>query len=165
MDRLATDIQGPLPLTPRGNRYTLLVTDYFIKWVEIFAVPDQTAATCAEVILNKVIAQFGYSLSLHSDQGKNYESKVFTELSQLLEIWKTRTSPGNPRCNGQAECFKRTLLKMIKTYLKGEQRNWDKHLGCLAAAYRGTRHESTGLSPNLMMLGRETRMPVEVMCG
>ena len=165
MDRLATDILGPLPLTPRGNRYILLVTDYFTKWVEIFAVPDQTAATCAEVILNEVIAQFGCPLSLHSDQGKNYESKVFAELCQLLEIQKTRTSPGNPRCNGQADHFNRTLLKMIKAYLKGGQRKWDKHLGCLAAAYRGNRHSSTGLLPNLMMLGRETRMPVEVMCG
>ena len=42
MDRLATDILGPLPLTPRGNQYTLLVTDHFTKWVEILAVPDQT---------------------------------------------------------------------------------------------------------------------------
>ena len=133
--------------------------------MEIFAVPDQTAATCVEVILNEVIAQFGCPLSLHSNQGKNYESKVFAELCQLLEIWKTRTSPGNPRCNGQVECFNRTLLKMIKAYLKGEQRNWDKHLECLAAAYRGTRYESTGLLQNLMMLGRETRMLAEVMCG
>ena len=88
-----------------------------------------------QVILNEVVARFGCPLSLHSDQGKNCESKVFAELCQLLEILKTRTSPGNPRCNGQAECFNRTLLKMIKAYLKGEQRNWDKHLGCLAAAY------------------------------
>ena len=156
---------GHLPLTPRRNRYILLVTDYFAKWVEIFAAPNQTATTCVEVILNEVSARFGCPLSLHSDQGKNYESRVFAELCQLLEIQKTRTSAGNPRCNGQAECFNRTLLKMIKAYLKGEQRNWDKHLGCLAVAYRGTRHESTGLSPNLMMLGRETRMPAEVMCG
>ena len=103
MDRLATDILGPLPLTPRGNQYILLVTDYFTKWVEFFPVPDQTATTCAEVILNEVIARFGCPLNLHSDQGKNYESRVFAELCQLLEIRKTRTSPGNPRCNGQAE--------------------------------------------------------------
>ena len=77
MDRLATDILGPLPLTPRGNQYILLITDYFTKWVEIFVVPDQTAATCVEVILNEVIAQFGCPLSLHSNQGKNYDSKVF----------------------------------------------------------------------------------------
>ena len=121
MDRLATDILGPLPLMPRGNQYILLVTDHFTRWVEIFAVPDQTATTCAEVILNEVIARFGCPLSLHSDQGKNYESKVFAKLCKLLEIQKTRASPGNPRCNGQAECFNRTLLKMIKAYLKGAE--------------------------------------------
>ena len=70
MDRLATDILGPLPLTPRGNWYILLVTDHFTKWVEIFAVPDQTATTCVEVILNEAIAKFGCPLSLHTNQGR-----------------------------------------------------------------------------------------------
>ena len=165
MDRLATDILGPLPLTPWGNCYILLVTDHFTKWVEIFAVPDQTASTCADVILNEVIARFGCPLSLHSDQGKNYESKILAELCQLLEVHKTHTSPGNPWCNGQAERFNQTLLKMIKAYLRGEQWDWDKHLGCLAAAYQSSVHESTGLTPNLMMLGRETHLPAEVMFG
>ena len=97
--------------------------------------PDQAVTTCDEVMLNKVIARFGCLLSLHSDQGKNYKSKIFAELCKLLEIQKKRTSPGNPRCNGQAEHFNRTLLKMIKAYFRGEQRNWEKHLGCLATAY------------------------------
>ena len=37
--RLGTDILGPLPLTQRHNQYILGVTDYFTKWVEIFAIP------------------------------------------------------------------------------------------------------------------------------
>ena len=75
------------------------------------------------------------------------------EVCQLLEIRKTQSSPGNPRYNGQIERFNSTLLKMIKVYLKGQQTDWDKHLGFLAGAYRGSIHESTGLTPNLMMLG------------
>ncbi|MES9881558.1 MAG: reverse transcriptase domain-containing protein [Sedimenticola sp.] len=165
LDRLATDILGPLPLTPRGNRYVLLATDHFTKWVEIMAVPDQTATTCANRLLNDVISRFGCPLTLHSDQGRNYESSIFRELCRLLEVKKTRTSARNPKCNGQAERFNRTLLRMVKSYLRGEQENWDLNLGCLAAAYRATPHESTGLTPNLLMLGREVRLPAELVYG
>ena len=122
LDRLATDILGPFPESTRGNKYVLAVTDYFTKWVEIFPIPDQTAPTCAEIILNEVIARFGCPYNIHSDQGRNYESAIFSELCQLLEIRKTRTSPGHPSCNGQVEHFNRTLVSMIKAYLKGQQR-------------------------------------------
>jgi hypothetical protein len=54
---------------------------------------------------------------------------------------------------------------MIKAYLKGQQRNWDLNLGCLAAAYRASPHEGTGMTPNLLMLGREVRLPAEIMFG
>ncbi len=83
-------------MTPRKNKYILVVTDHFTKWVEIFAVPDQSAETTARVILNEVIARYGAPLSIHSDKGANYESKIFAELCQLLEIRKTRTTTRNP---------------------------------------------------------------------
>lgn len=79
-DRLSTDIMGPFPLTPRGNRYSLTVTDYFTKWVEAFTIPDQTALTCASII----VCRFGCPLSLHSDQGRNFESDLFNQLCQFL---------------------------------------------------------------------------------
>ncbi|CAG2191073.1 Retrovirus-related Pol polyprotein from transposon 17.6,Retrovirus-related Pol polyprotein from transposon 297 [Mytilus edulis] len=92
LDCLATDILGPLPTTPRNNKYVLVVTDHFTKWVEIFPVPNHNAETCASVILNEVIARFGSPLSIHSDQGRNYESNIFKELCRMLEVRKTRTS-------------------------------------------------------------------------
>ena len=54
---------------------------------------------------------------------------------------------------------------MIKAYLRGEQEHWNLNLGCLAAVYRATPHASTGLTPNLVMLGREVRLPGEIMYG
>ncbi|CAG2193224.1 unnamed protein product [Mytilus edulis] len=86
-------------------------------------------------------------------------------LCSLLEIRKTRTSVRNPKGNGQIERFNRSLLAMIKSYLCGEQTDWDLNLGCLAGAYRSTPNESTGLTPNLLMLGREIRLPLEVTLG
>ena len=71
----------------------------------------------------------------------------------------------NPRGNGQAERFNRTLLRMIKAYLCGEQTEWDLHLGCLAGAYCSTPNQSTRLTPSLLTMGREVRLPAELVFG
>ena len=92
MDFLATDIFCPLPKTPRSNRYILVVTDYSSKSEDILPIQDQTAETYAHVMLNKVKSIFGCPLSIHSDQRRNYESNIFKELCQMLEIRKTRKS-------------------------------------------------------------------------
>ena len=52
-----------------------------------------------------------------------------------------------------------------KNLLKGEQRNWDKYLGCLAGVYQTTIYKGTGLTPTLMMLGKENHIPSEVVFG
>lgn len=83
----------------------------------------------------------------------------------MLEVRKTRTSVRNPRGNGQVERFNRTLLRMIKAYLCGEQRDWDLHLGCLAGAYRATPNESTRMTPHFLTMGREVRLPAELVYG
>ena len=35
LDRLSTDILGPFPESSRGNRYILVVTDHFTRWVDV----------------------------------------------------------------------------------------------------------------------------------
>ena len=73
-DIVATDYLGPFPITPRRNRYILVLTDLFSKYVEVLAVPDQTAETCANRIVNNFICRWGCPLSILSDQGRTYES-------------------------------------------------------------------------------------------
>lgn len=61
-----------------------------------------------------------------------------------------------------AERFNRTLVQMIKSYLKGEQTEWDKNLYLITTAYRSTPQVLTGLTSNLLKLGRETRLPADL---
>lgn len=161
-DTLAIDYMGPFPETPRGNRYIMVLTDHFTKYVEIIAVPNQHAEECANKIVNDFVARWGAPLTIHSDQGPTFESKVFKKMCQILGVRKTRSSPRNPKGNGQTERFNRTLLRMIRAFLTGEQEDWDLYLGCLACAYRATPNETTRLSPNLLALGREIRLPSDL---
>ena len=100
MERLAMDILGPLPQTPRGNRFVLVVTDYFSKWTESYAIPNQEATTVTEKLVSGFVCLFWVPRELHSDQGTNFESKVMAEVCKLLDIENTRTTPLHPQSDG-----------------------------------------------------------------
>ncbi len=76
-DVLAVDYLGPLPETPRGNKYVLVLTDLFTKYVEVLPVPNQTAEDCASRIMNDFVSRWGTPLAIHSDLGPAFESKIF----------------------------------------------------------------------------------------
>ena len=165
MDRVATDITGPFPVSERGSRYILVVQDQFSKWVEAYAIKDQSAQTVAHVLVYEFFSRMGLPIELHSDQGSNYGSELFKEICKILDIHKTRTSPYHPSGNGMVEVFNKTLLNMISAYVDENQKDWDLHLPLLTSAYRACAHDSSGLSPNLVMLGREVHQPISLVYG
>lgn len=48
-----------LPLTESGNRYVVVFLDYLTKWVEAFALPDQTSNSIARLLVDHVISLHG----------------------------------------------------------------------------------------------------------
>ena len=58
LERVALDILGPLPRSQAGNRYILIVADYFTRWTEAFAIPNQEACTIAEKFVKEFICRF-----------------------------------------------------------------------------------------------------------
>ena len=164
MERLAADILGPLPVSDSGNKYLLIVAGYFTKWTEAFPIQNQEASTVAEKIVKEVVSQFGVPLSIHSDQGRNFELTVFTEMCHLLRIKKTRTTPFHPQSDGMVERFNRTLEAQLSKFVNG-QRDWDQLVPLLLLAYRTSVHETTGHSPARPMLERDLRHPVDLLIG
>ena len=162
-ERVAMDIVGPLPRTQRGNRYILTVVDHFTKHVEAYALQDQEAVTIARVFVNEFISRFGVPYIIHTDQGANFESHMFSELFQLLNIKKTRTTPYHPQCDGQVERMNRTLIELLALNIGNPTENWDLNLGLVLIAYRSAVQSSTGFTPHFMLFGREMRLPLDVM--
>ena len=48
--QVGMDLIGPMPVTPRGNKYIVTLTDYFTKWAEAAPLPDKTALGVAKFI-------------------------------------------------------------------------------------------------------------------
>ena len=116
---------------------------------------DQTAESVARAVVDNFISRFGCPLQIHTHQGTNFTGSLFTAICTLLEIAKTRTTPYRPCSNGQVERYNRTLLQLIRCHLKENVTDWDKDLPILAGAIRSLPNRTTGLTRNLMMLGRE----------
>ena len=100
MDRVMMDILGPLSWTPRGNTVILMLIDQFTKWIECYPLPDQSAEVVAKAIVEDFFSRFGVPREIHTDQGRNFVSNLFTSLCSLLQVRKTQTTGYRPCSNG-----------------------------------------------------------------
>ncbi|XP_072042736.1 uncharacterized protein [Amphiura filiformis] len=165
LERIAIDIMGPLPETENGNKYILVIGDYFTKWTEAYAIPNQEAITVARVVVEEFVCRFGVPRQLHSDQGRNFQSAVFREMCRLLDCDQTRTTPFHPISDGMIERFNQTVEAMLSKFVAVNQKDWDLHLPFLMMAYRTAEHDSTKVAPTEAMLGRQTELPIDLIVG
>ena len=124
-----------------------------MKWTEAFPLPNMEARTVADIIVREIVSRFGVRSSVHLDQGRQYESRLFSDMCKVLHIKKTRTTPYHPQSDGMGERFNKTFVRMLKYYINDHQSDLDEHLPFLTMTYRSVEHDTTGFSPNYLMLG------------
>ena len=147
----------PYTVTSSGNQSCLIVGCYFTKWLKCYPIPDQKANTIAGKLVFEVVARCGAFREVHSDQGTNFGSQVVAEVCQLFGIHKT--TPYHPRSRFIQRSF-RTLGSSRET-----RREWDELVPFILLSYRVTPQASTWVMPNMLMLGRQTRLPIQAIYG
>ena len=150
-ERVAMDIIGPLPKIDRENSYILTVVDHFTKHVDAYALADQEAVTFARVFLNEFVSQYLVPYVLHIHQGANFESNLFKELCQMLNIKKTWTTPYHQQCDKQVKRMNRTIIDLLKLNLHDATNNCDLNIGLTLLAYRSAVQASTGYTPYCLL--------------
>ena len=163
MERVHIDFIGPLPKTKNGNEHCLMMVDQFTKWVECIPLPSQRAEETAKAAVDNFFSRMGFPFQILSDQGRNFDGKLFESLCKSLQIHKARTTPYRPSANGQVERFNRTLLDAVRCFLGRKQGKWDQYIQQIAMAMRASVNRSTGFTPNKLMLGREVNTPAQLM--
>jgi hypothetical protein len=59
--------------------------DYFTKWPEVYAVPNQEATTNTESLVTDFCCRFGIPRELHSDQGRNFDLICYRKFCNAWE--------------------------------------------------------------------------------
>ena len=99
---------------------------------------------------------------LVSDHGQQFNNTTFKDFCAHFGIQNHYSSLAHPQANGQAEVANRSLLKIIKTRLKGTKRVWPDELPGVLWAYRTTVRTLTRKTPFKLAYGSEAVIPIEV---
>ena len=100
-----------------------------------------------------------------SDQGRDFQSQLMSELMELLDIHQLRTSPYHPETDGITERFNRTLKEALTHFVNEAQTDWEKYLNYIAFAYNTAEHATTQFTPYELMYGRLPKIPIDLFYG
>ncbi|XP_075640401.1 uncharacterized protein LOC142612169 [Castanea sativa] len=143
-------------------RFLIVAVDYFTKWVEAKLVATITEAKITSFVWKNIICKFGVPRIILSDNGKQFDNPKFRKFFQDLGIKNHYSSPRHPQANGQTKVMNRSLLKIIKTQLKGPKGAWSKELPNVLWAYRITARVPIGETPFRLTFGIKAVIPMEV---
>ena len=158
---IGIDFLGPHPVS-NGNSYILLFADHFAKWYEAVPMPDQTTEMTANALLEHRKSRFGVPMGIHTDQSRNFESKLLQRLVQFLQIDKTRTTSFHPQSNAVIEKMNRTLLHTLAKTVDDFQSNWTQQASDVMMTFRTSVHHSTGYTTQFLVFGEKITLPIDI---
>ena len=143
-------------MTESGYNQILVIIDHFTKLAE--AVPCQTASAeeTFDHLITYWISRYGCPMTFQSDNGKAFVGDLTKELMRRSHIAQAHSTTYHPQTNGLVERQNRTLVNMLRVYCSRYMTDWDKYLPQVVGAYNSTQHSTTGISPFMMLTGRES---------
>jgi transposase InsO family protein len=131
--RWSLDFVGPLPVTPRHNKYVLVMIEHFSKWIELVALPDKFSEGAAYSFLDCVLNRFGAPAEVLTDQGREFLGEFQTLCEQAMIDHRT-TSKDHPEADGLGERMVQTVKRGLRKYSlnKGHHGDWDLQLPWIA---------------------------------
>jgi len=144
---LAIYLLGPLPRTPEGYDYILVIRDRFSKVMRAVSLKDISALGVLLTFLDTWVAIYGIPDSVLLDNGPQFAAVLWQGVLKALGIDTNYATPYHPQTNGQVERFNKTLVKQLRHYVSDHVVTWSRCLILVVTAYNFQVHGSTGKVP------------------
>ncbi|GFX09425.1 retrovirus-related Pol polyprotein from transposon 412 [Trichonephila clavipes] len=148
------------PYMRKRNRYLLVITDHFSKWLEIIPLKKATAKVIADSLFDNYLSRYGAPIKMINDNGPQFISEIFEHLSNRLGIQHVKTVVYRSQSN-RTERVNHDLVQMIVSYVNDNLETWDQFLREFTYAIRTSVNETTGKTPAELFLGRKLITPFQ----
>jgi len=116
---------------------------------------DQEAITVVRAFYEGWIARFGTPLRITTDQGRQFKSQLFRQLSALYGVAHLKTTAYHPAANGMIERLHRQLKAAIKCHEKDQ---WTKVLPTVLLGIRAAWREDLGATTADLLYGESIQL-------
>lgn len=160
LERLNIDFKGPLP-SNSSNKYILTIIDEYSRFPFAYPCKDMSSSTVINC-LKDLFLTFGQPLYIHSDRGTSFMSEEFKTFLRNSNIASSRTTPYNPRGNGQVERLNGTLWRTIQLSLRSKNlstENWERVLKDALHCVRSLLCTATNATPHEKLFTYPRRSP------
>jgi hypothetical protein len=145
--------------TGHQHKYILCITDAFTKYALVTAIENKEAGTVAKAIFSEWFCKFGIPAQIHTDGGKEFISKLFRELFEVLSVEHTKTTPAHLQCNTQVEVFNKTVKKYLALFFDDSSLDWENFLPALMLSYNMSYHSTIATTPFEILFGNKPCLP------
>jgi hypothetical protein len=162
-ETISMDFVGPLPKTPSGHDFLLVVVDKFSKMVHLIACQQSiTAVQVAQLIYDHVVRLHGFPDNIVSDRDSKFTSRFWSALWKLSGTQLKMSSSYHPQSDGQTENVNRVVSDILRAYVNEDRTDWDRHLTAVEIAINSSEHSSTGFTPFFLNHNQEIRLPFNI---
>ena len=152
---------GPFPKVVGNKKYLLVGTDYFTKWVEAEPLANIRDVDAKRFVWKNIVTRFGVPHVLISDNGLQFDSKMFGRHCGELGIINRYSTRAYPQENGQAKAVNKVIVSGLKKRLDDAKGKWVEELPHVLWTYRTTPRRSTRETFFSMNYGAKAVIPLE----
>ena len=161
---IGADIAGPFKRSTGGNKYILVIIDYFTNWIEAIPLKTLTAEDTTRAFFKAIISRHGCPLKVITDHGTNFKS-IFDIMCKSLNIKHAHSATMHHQTNGKSERFIQFMKNSLGTVLNSSMKNWDEMLDNVLFVYRISFSRVLNDSPFFLQYGRDAVLPQDLTIG